>query len=1308
MAKPRGQCLQCGARLALYLRLKDSEFCSAEHRRAFRDEQQRLALERLAETERMISQARGGRNQTLAKPASDAFGPATPDDPADVPQLAAMLYSPQLVSAKSKTAVAALMAETCLLRVVFPAAPALSSSRELQRGQSQRIRPRAAVFCGQIRPTACEYMALPSLCLGLPAEPGMRIRRAVLQPTAACSSARLKPFEWPQRSVSTRTIEIPWIAMRHSASRIPTLPSEVGQRSERSPIARREPVECGRVRMRPSESLRWGQAATALESAPAVFTHPAPRNPSLLSGLRRHTERSPIPGLERFECGGSMPPSEASRRTSLPIPYISIIHSAPLRPTLLSAVRQLTEAAPIPCLELVEFARGSMAVAKSLEWEVRATALQSAPLRPTRLSGVRQLAEAGPIPYLELVEFARGSIAVAKSLEWKIRGTAIQTLCLAVAHAGPRSPKRLSGLRQLGEARPIAYVGLVESPRESMAPAKLEWGVQATALLALCLAVVHSTPHSPTRPSGLRQLTEAGPIPCLELVEFAPGWEVQATALPTPCVAVAHSAPRSPTLLSGVPQLGEAGSIPCLELAEFALGSVPPAKSPESVLQTTALQTPYMAVAHAAPRGPTLLSGVRQLTEARPIPCLELVEFGRESVPPAKSPESGLQTTALQTPYMAIAHAAPRSLTLLSGVRQLCQRAQISRIQPAEDGRRQSRLPERALPVWEPERGALVIPTGKDSPRPQCATSSSLVSVPLYAVPARTATEQPYGEWLRTSMPLNLGGLENHHPVLIRSTSQDTPLDRAYPFADSLIALPATWRSPIVPAALCRTRDFRPEASFRAPGGAFSSPAVGLRDRELQHSGLIATRFSLISPPLCQQQGPVRCLSALVRLRLPGCSTSPALCNPDLRDVLPLKWGMHPSCPQQRERWDGMPRQIAAARALPGSPAELRTNALQQAQLLPVRLSSVASAQSCRSGGRLRWPSVSPAYKWGPATPGIHSPALHNPDSGKLFALKWRMNPNRPLERSPGYAANIPHAPRPTIGSSERKPASRRLGTPLYRSTAPSVRFKVGDAKSSIFSYTVRRRMLLILLPAVIATSFIAILRGSPADKSSGPGAFSIRWTALQQRLSSRAGVLLVDDFRSGLDSWVGQGEAAGSWTLDETGFVKPVKIAIFRPSMGLADYSMEFLAQVDKKALNWVFRAKDPRNFQVVKLMIARPGPLPTLVLRRYAVLDGRETLHKDTVLPITVRGDALFDVNLEAHGADFSVRVQGRLVDSWTDGRLPSGGVGFFSGKGESSRIRWVHFQHQYDVLGRICAYLSPAAVAANSTAHSNGSWE
>ena len=52
----------------------------------------------------------------------------------------------------------------------------------------------------------------------------------------------------------------------------------------------------------------------------------------------------------------------------------------------------------------------------------------------------------------------------------------------------------------------------------------------------------------------------------------------------------------------------------------------------------------------------------------------------------------------------------------------------------------------------------------------------------------------------------------------------------------------------------------------------------------------------------------------------------------------------------------------------------------------------------------------------------------------------------------------------------------------------------------------------------------------------------------------------------------------------------------------------------------------------------------------------------------------------------------VQGQVIDAWTDARFRHGGVGFFTNRGELSRIGWVQITHQYDTLGRLFAYLAP----------------
>ena len=73
-------------------------------------------------------------------------------------------------------------------------------------------------------------------------------------------------------------------------------------------------------------------------------------------------------------------------------------------------------------------------------------------------------------------------------------------------------------------------------------------------------------------------------------------------------------------------------------------------------------------------------------------------------------------------------------------------------------------------------------------------------------------------------------------------------------------------------------------------------------------------------------------------------------------------------------------------------------------------------------------------------------------------------------------------------------------------------------------------------------------------------------------------------------------------------------------------------------------------------------------------------------------VRLDTIYRVRVDVLGNDFVTTVQGQVVDVFSDDRLPRGGVGFFSDTGEDGRLRWIEVSHQYDMLGRLCAYLVP----------------
>jgi hypothetical protein len=210
------------------------------------------------------------------------------------------------------------------------------------------------------------------------------------------------------------------------------------------------------------------------------------------------------------------------------------------------------------------------------------------------------------------------------------------------------------------------------------------------------------------------------------------------------------------------------------------------------------------------------------------------------------------------------------------------------------------------------------------------------------------------------------------------------------------------------------------------------------------------------------------------------------------------------------------------------------------------------------------------------------------------------------------------------------------------------------------------------------------------------------QWKDLHQTILNRAAVSFADDFRSGLDAWESRSNLTTSWSYDATGFVQPGPLAVFKPTIEMTDYRFEFLSEIDQKGMGCAFRAKDLNNYYALKFTVVKPGPMPMVRMVRYAVINGKEGPHVEKPLPLTVRNDMLYRVMLNVQGSDFTIMAQGQVVDFWSDDRLKSGGVGLFCGRGEKARVRWVEVSHQYDTLGRLCAYLAPYGIEGR-----NGNW-
>ncbi len=199
-------------------------------------------------------------------------------------------------------------------------------------------------------------------------------------------------------------------------------------------------------------------------------------------------------------------------------------------------------------------------------------------------------------------------------------------------------------------------------------------------------------------------------------------------------------------------------------------------------------------------------------------------------------------------------------------------------------------------------------------------------------------------------------------------------------------------------------------------------------------------------------------------------------------------------------------------------------------------------------------------------------------------------------------------------------------------------------------------------------------------------------WAKLKERVATRAQVDLFEDFSAGLDNWQSGEDLASTWSYDKNGFVNPGTLSLFTPSMLLSNYDLDALVQIENKGIGLVFRADGPRTYQAVRL-VEGSGPLPPLVVERYRVLEGQASRPVRTQYPSRFQADTLYRLHLQVRADEFSLYIQGQLVDFWSDKRLPAGGIGLFCAKGEHARVAWVRVSHNTDSVGRICSLLASA---------------
>jgi hypothetical protein len=174
---------------------------------------------------------------------------------------------------------------------------------------------------------------------------------------------------------------------------------------------------------------------------------------------------------------------------------------------------------------------------------------------------------------------------------------------------------------------------------------------------------------------------------------------------------------------------------------------------------------------------------------------------------------------------------------------------------------------------------------------------------------------------------------------------------------------------------------------------------------------------------------------------------------------------------------------------------------------------------------------------------------------------------------------------------------------------------------------------------------------------------------------SRKASTVTSDQVDSvGPSIMMGEGGWVQAWGGDPLNAHVGRQITIYRPSLKLSDYRIEFQGQIETKSLGWVFRASDPNNYYAMKLVNVAPGASRGLVLAKYVIRNGRETEVGRVSLNVPTRSDATYSVRTDVRGLKYNTYVQGQPVDVWTDDQLKSGGVGFLNERLERARVKSV----------------------------------
>jgi hypothetical protein len=336
---------------------------------------------------------------------------------------------------------------------------------------------------------------------------------------------------------------------------------------------------------------------------------------------------------------------------------------------------------------------------------------------------------------------------------------------------------------------------------------------------------------------------------------------------------------------------------------------------------------------------------------------------------------------------------------------------------------------------------------------------------------------------------------------------------------------------------------------------------------------------------------------------------------------------------------------------------------------------------------------AAPAKPAGPAQPSKATQATQatGPQiSGQTSPLKKGAPPK--LETSPKQGA--PAKPDTQVKPEIKQDTSAKKPSPASKPTDPAPAkpaFSKAPAPAAVEKADSRKEKAESVIatkesPEKTAPSFGAVtgtsFRGSPKVKIVVAILFVVIAVVAYFNWGSKstkptAGATPAAD-AAGPSIMVGQGGWVEGWGGDPKGASLGRQITIYRPSLKLSDYRIDFQGQVETKSIGWVFRAADPDNYYAMKLAMVATGLSPKIALFKYIISSGRQTQVGRVPIDLAVRTDTVFNVRVDVRGPRFSTYVQGQQVDVWTDDQLKSGGVGFLNEREERGKVKSVSISY------------------------------